>query len=379
MPHDLALLQLFINSLIAIFLLSIRSGNLISNRILAFYFIIFNLDISNFVFIKFYSAHLNLEMLRCNVAALLPPTLYFYVRSVLHTDFRFRARDWAHTLPFIIVILTFMPRFYLVEDTALKLQINNNLQPSFELLFVQISMYIQMTIYLGLIFIAIRRNKLTILNSYSDELKLNKQWLSHFMGLFMVSFALALIRNLVKFTEFQSALDVITPIMMLAGLGFSCWILWQALNKPELFKGISSQLEAVRFPTDNKKISTEQASEILVKLDLHMQSQHSFLNPTLNIDALAEEVGVAAQDISLALNHHLGRHFFDFINGYRIDAACEMLAASECSEKTVLDISLESGFNSKSSFNTAFKKKMQITPSEYRQQHKNYQELFNKS
>jgi AraC-like DNA-binding protein len=309
-------------------------------------------------------------MLRCHVAALLAPTLYFYVRSVLHTDFRFRTRDWAHTLFFIIVILTFMPRFYLVEDAALKLSVNNNLQPSFELLFVQISLYIQMTAYLALIFIAIRRNRLTILNSYSDELKLNKQWLSHFMTFFMLSFALALIRNVVKFTGFQSALDVITPVMMMAGLGFSCWILWQALNKPELFKGISSQLEAVRFPTGNKKISTEQATAILAKLELHMQSQKSFLNPTLNIDTLAEEVGVAVQDISLTLNHHLGRHFFDFINGYRIKAACEMLASPNFGETTVLDIALESGFNSKSSFNTAFKKQMQITPSEYRQQHK---------
>ena len=369
MSHDLALLQLFINSLIAIFLLSIRSGNLISNRILAFYFIIFNLDISNFVFIHFYSEHRNLEMLRNNVSALLAPTLYFYVRSVLYTDFRFRIRDWAHTLPFIVVIITFTPRFYLVDDT-LKDLVNDNLHPSFELLFVQISLYIQMTTYLALIFITIRRNRLTILNSYSDELKLNKQWLSHFMTFFMVSFALALIRNVVKFTEFQSALDVITPAMMLAGLGFSCWILWQALHKPELFKGISSQLEAVRFPTGNNKISSEQAVAILAKLELHMQSQQSFLNPTLNLDTLAEEVGVAAQDISLALNHHLGRHFFDFINGYRIKAACEMLASPDSSEKTVLDISLESGFNSKSSFNTAFKKQMQITPSEYRQQHK---------
>lgn len=371
MPHDLALLQIFINSLIAIFLLSIRSGNLISNRILAFYFVIFNLDISNFVFIDFYSAHLNLEMLRCNVAALLPPTLYFYVRSVLHTDFHFRARDWAHTLPFIIVILTFMPRFYLAENVALKLQINNNLQPSFELLFVHSFQYLQMAIYLGFIFIAIRRNRLTILNSFSDELKLNKQWLSHFMIFFMVSFALALIRNLVKFTGFQNALDVITPIMMLAGLGFSCWILWQALHQPERFKGINSQLEAVRLPIDNKKITTEQALAIQAKLELHMQSQQSFLNPTLNIDTLAEQVGIAAQDISLTLNHHLGRHFFDFINSYRIKAACDILASPASSEKTILDISLESGFNSKSSFNTAFKKHMQMTPSEYRQQHKN--------
>ncbi len=372
MSHDLALLQLFINSLVAIFLLSIRSGNLISNRILAFYFVIFNLDISNFVFIKFYSAHLNLEMLRAHVSALLAPTLYFYVRSVLHTDFRLRARDWAHTLPFIIVILTFIPRFYLVDDAALKLGINNNSQPSFEVLFVHILIYIQWAIYLASIFITIRRNKLTILNSYSDELKLNKQWLSYFMSFFLVGFTIASIRNVVKFTEFQSALDVITPIMILAGLGFSCWILWQALNKPELFKGISSQLEAVRFPVDNKKVSAEQAAAIMEKLESHMQSKKSFLNPTLNIDTLAEKVGIAAQDISLALNHHLGRHFFDFVNGYRIKAACEMLASPEYSEKTILDISLESGFNSKSSFNTAFKKHMQMTPSEYRQQGKDH-------
>lgn len=371
MSHDLALLELFINSLIAIFLLSTRSGNIICNRILAFYLVIVNLDISNFVFTRFYSAHLNLEMLRCHVVALLPPTLYFYVRSVLHTDFRFRPRDWVHTLPFIIITITFLPRYYLVDNADLKMSINDNLRPSFELLFAQIFVYVQMAAYLGLIYTTIKRNKLTILNSYSDGLKLNKQWLSHFMCFFMLSFVLALVRNVVKFTEFQGALEVITPIMMLAGLGFSCWILWQALNKPEIFKGISSQLEAVIFPATHKKIPTEQAVATLATLELHMQSKKSFLNPTLNIDTLAQETGISSQDISLALNHHLGRHFFDFINGYRVEAACEMLASPNYSEKTILDISLESGFNSKSSFNTAFKKQMQVTPSQYREQHKN--------
>jgi len=72
--------------------------------------------------------------------------------------------------------------------------------------------------------------------------------------------------------------------------------------------------------------------------------------------------------VSELLNQTLGLHFFDFINGHRIDHARQLLLTEP--SKSILDILLESGFNSKSSFNTAFKKQMGMTPSAFRKQEK---------
>ena len=65
----------------------------------------------------------------------------------------------------------------------------------------------------------------------------------------------------------------------------------------------------------------------------------------------------------------IGQHFFDFVNSYQINLAAEMLVTYEQQQKTVLEILYEVGFNSKSSFNTAFKKHLLMTPSQYRKLH----------
>lgn len=186
------------------------------------------------------------------------------------------------------------------------------------------------------------------------------------MQLFLFSFIIITLRNIVKFSEFQLAFNQLTNLMMFVTLAFISWILWQALNRPEIFKGVNSAL-LPRVPKKNTKpVDQGQAKHNLTLLTEHMQNKKSFLQANLNIDKLASDTGLSAQEISQTLNHHLGQHFYDFINGYRIEAACQQLADKEHQDITVLDILLSCGFNSKSSFNTAFKKQMKMTPSEYR-------------
>ena len=74
------------------------------------------------------------------------------------------------------------------------------------------------------------------------------------------------------------------------------------------------------------------------------------------------------REVSELLNQSLGLHFFDFINGHRIDFARDLLLTNPA--QSILDILLASGFNSKSSFNTAFKKQVGMTPSAFRKQEK---------
>ena len=75
---------------------------------------------------------------------------------------------------------------------------------------------------------------------------------------------------------------------------------------------------------------------------------------------------IYSYDLSVLINHHLNQHFFDFINEYRIQKAMQILKNPSKKKLTILEILYEVGFNSKSSFNTAFKKHTNQTPTEFR-------------
>lgn len=79
-------------------------------------------------------------------------------------------------------------------------------------------------------------------------------------------------------------------------------------------------------------------------------------------------MGIAAKDLSMIINRHFNLNFYEFVNGYRIEEAKKRLLDPANKSKTITDIYLEVGFNSKSVFNTFFKKLVGKTPSEYRQQ-----------
>ena len=97
-----------------------------------------------------------------------------------------------------------------------------------------------------------------------------------------------------------------------------------------------------------------------------MIDEQPFLNPALTIQDISQEMNVPVRELSVLINHQLGQHFYDFVNTYRIEKAKEILKDSSKSKVTILEILYEVGFNSKSSFNTAFKKHTGNTPTEYR-------------
>jgi AraC-like DNA-binding protein len=104
---------------------------------------------------------------------------------------------------------------------------------------------------------------------------------------------------------------------------------------------------------------------IAAKLDQQMSKNRLWQNPDLSLKDLAEATGVTQNSISQTLNAHIGANFFDYVNHWRIQAACEALLTTDAS---VLTIAEETGFNAKSTFNSAFKKLTGKTPRQFRQQ-----------
>ena len=369
---QLVLLILFTHVVIAVFLISIRSGNRLSNSILGSLLLITALDLSNFVFPVFYQAHLNLDMTRANISSFVAPALYFYVRSVIHDNFKLTWVHLWHTLPFVLSCLILVPGYYWVDVDA-KLAFYENLHNQAEIVAIGLLVHVQIAVYLAVSFKVLIRHRKVLVDHLSDPNRLNTTWLLRFLQAYSVNFLFILIRNILKFSVQEEVISVLTSLMLSITLCFSIWILFQALRKPTLFQGINSALETSGALI--KKIKNTQQDEVdddamrekALMLRNYMTSNKPYLQPTLTVEALAEGIGLTVAELSFVMNRHLDQHFFDLINEYRINDAAAQLSDPALIKKTVLDILYDVGFNSKSSFNTAFKKHKKMTPTQYRQ------------
>ena len=99
----------------------------------------------------------------------------------------------------------------------------------------------------------------------------------------------------------------------------------------------------------------------------YVEREKPFLNPKLTIEQLAQEIGINRFYLSQIINEKLNRNFSDFINAYRIKETQRLMRSPDHQHLNILGMAYESGFNSKSSFNSAFKKLTGMSPSQYRQ------------
>ncbi|WP_424973773.1 helix-turn-helix transcriptional regulator [Dinoroseobacter sp. S124A] len=110
-------------------------------------------------------------------------------------------------------------------------------------------------------------------------------------------------------------------------------------------------------------LSDDRLDRIASKIDALMQDGKLYLEPDLSLWDLAERIGVTTHYASQALNEKIGLRFFDYVNGWRVREAADRLRSTDA---TILAIAYDVGFNSRSSFYTAFKREIGMTPSQYR-------------
>jgi len=116
--------------------------------------------------------------------------------------------------------------------------------------------------------------------------------------------------------------------------------------------------------TARNLVDEDEVRRICRRLDQVVTRDEVIFDPLLSMPKLAQIVGVTPNQLSFVLNRYIGKSFFDFVNSVRIDHALRLLV--EEPDRQVLDIAISIGFNSKSTFNLAFKKITGTTPSAYR-------------
>jgi AraC-like DNA-binding protein len=377
MFENISLVVFFAHLLMATFLCSLSTGNRLSHKLLAAYLLVVVIDLSEVIFSDFYQAYPDLDMLRYNISLFMGPTLYLYVKTAIYDDFTLKIKHLVHTIPYAIACLVMIPNFFSVDNASKQLWYDNFTDVP-ELTFIHFMTSIQLGFYLLVIHKHLIRYRKIVVENYSDADRLNKSWLTQLIYLFTLSYIIGLGRMYFRFSDFYEYERLVLTILITSVLLSICWILWQALHKPNLFTGVSSTIAALdELDADQEKssvptisvIETEKYDAIVLRLRDYMQQSKPFLDPSLSVETLAERINLPSSELSLTINRIIGQHFFDFVNLYRINLAAEMLIANEQQPKTVLEILYEVGFNSKSSFNTAFKKHLLMTPSQYRKLH----------
>jgi len=369
----LTVISLFISLFLAFFLVTVKTKYKISNYLFAAFLIIAATDASWPIIEIISDGPSNLGMLRNTLSFLQIPVFYLYVLSVSYSDFKFKPKYSIHLLPFLIANIVLIPRFYAV-DFASKINFIANRQTSIELQFNHILFHLQTVVYLVAIFMLLRKAKKLYLENNAGTNINSYNWLFQFTSVLSVLYFIVIFKNILKFSDYPYISEWIKIVILVLQLFIICWYLYKALNNPDLFRNIDSKLKLVADIVLEEKKSepaTENEKEYnaaLSKLQQYMVEEKPFLNPSLTIQDVSAAIEIPVRDLSLLINHKLQQHFYDFVNTYRIENAMEILKDDAKSKVTILEILYEVGFNSKSSFNTAFKKHTGNTPTLYRKQ-----------
>lgn len=113
-------------------------------------------------------------------------------------------------------------------------------------------------------------------------------------------------------------------------------------------------------------LSPDVTAAILARLRNWMDTASPYRNPNLSLADLAAQLHLPPHHLSQVINEQCQQNFFDFLNAYRINEVKRQLRSPDTAHLKLEEIGFASGFNSKSTFNAAFKKHTQTTPSQFR-------------
>ncbi|WP_394749817.1 helix-turn-helix domain-containing protein [Spongiimicrobium salis] len=373
LASSIGIITVFIAFLLALFLFTLKTDKKLGNRLFAFFLILIALDISGWAFPEVLDTNSNLTLIKSNLIFLQLPVFYLHILAMSYIDFKLKTKHLLHAVPFVIANIILIPRYYSVDASA-KMEFLKRSKEMWEIQFFHIFIHLQIALYLIIIFLLLQKIHKIYLENYTNSDTKSYSWLFNITVFLALFHGLALLKNIFKFSTYEAVTEWIKITLGVAELLILCWYLFKALQHPELFRSVDSKLQLVDNMLDEeKKVIEVEDQKTIDRLRDHMEKEAPFLDPSLTSKNLADALQLPVKELSILINHKIGMHFFDFVNEYRIKKAMEILENTAKSELTILEILYEVGFNSKSSFNTSFKKYTGLTPTVYRKQLQNQQ------
>jgi len=371
----LFLLVLFLALFIAVFLFTANRGRRVSNLLLGAFFLSLALNLADsFLLIKqIYFSLPALALWGSNLLLVCGPLLYFYTQSVLYKDFSITRKKLLHLVPFAALTLA-TETAYLAAGYQKQIEILNNIlvrHIPLAAYLVSLVIYVHFFAYLLAAFKLAQQYSKAAANQYSNAQKVTLQWLKTLISFFLALMLVTLAGSYLSFRSSTTAYFFVLGLTVFLLLSFIVFMLFKALRNPEIFsqleeKEVQAAAQPVKYASSILPDLEKRA--VLETLQRYMQSRQPYFEPELTLDKLANMVGVKPKTLSLVINELLQQNFFEFVNSYRIEEAKRLLTNPADKKITVMEVMYQVGFNSKSSFNTLFKKATGLTPGDFKKQ-----------
>ncbi|MBL8202874.1 MAG: helix-turn-helix transcriptional regulator [Blastocatellia bacterium] len=346
--------------LLAFALATMPRGNRTANRLLAAFVTVTAIQLLGAIlFTTRYILEVpHLSRLHHPLLFLSAPLLFFYVRELTSQREMFTRQDWLHFLPAVLCVVILIP--YFLSSAADKM-VNLTTSAYDRWYYTRHAFaFTQGAIYLVFVARALRdyRQRIRQQNAPIDH----AVWvqLRVLVSTVAVVFCGGLLRLLLRDRNLET--NLIVPL----GSSIMVYVVaWMGLTKPEALAGSPiSQPQSRKY--ERSTLTPERAEEALQKLRHIMTHEKPYTDGELTLPKLAEQIALSPQHLSQLLNERCGQSFSDFVNAYRIAEARRLLTAPAKKHYSILAIAEEVGFNSKSTFNAAFRKHTGTTPSDFR-------------
>jgi AraC-like DNA-binding protein len=300
------------------------------------------------------------------------PLLFLYAKWMTTEKPHFNLRYLWHFTPFLVFLIASLifidepvmngTTGFLVRDRFV----------SFRIIY-GITFFMSITAYSVATFVVIRRHqrRLKELVSYSSG-KITLQWLLGLSITFYTGYVIMFIFGgvdilvgFMPFDPYEISFISLTLLTFLFGVfGF---------HQPGIFEEVVRYKRHEETPEEDSESKKYQKSGLrkkdvanyVNKIRKYMVIEKPYLDRELSIYNLSEQLKIPRHILSEVINEHMGMNFYYLINEYRVQEVKDRLKKDENKHLTILAIAYDSGFNSKSSFNTIFKEKTGQTPSEY--------------
>lgn len=369
---DFLTIAQFSQALLLIFILLVMDKNKKANIFFAAFLFILSTNFFSFFLFKY-----KIKILSTVFASLSLPGisiigvfLYFYALSITGLLEKFKPRHLLHFTIYFMSLLFFLTVIHKTSgEPEPPVSIKNAIFIMMTIGLVNSILYIFYTMTI------LHRYYHKIENYYSDLEMMNLGWLGRIIPLSFLTLIIWCIGFWFAYLGIipKSHIVIGFTIVMLTIIIFVT--AYKIINQPEIFRQNIEMVHETEDPEDSagtekyarQSIDDRMQDEYLEKLNFYMYEQKPYLDENITIKDLAEELEIPSHHLSIVINNRLNKNFYTFINEYRIKESQQILKDPGNSDASILSIAFKSGFNSKSTFNTTFKKITGLTPTEYRE------------
>ena len=295
--------------------------------------------------------------------------IWFYVLTLTNAKRKFERGDWLLFIPSMVYLIF---RFYLfAQNLEFKGWFNKHYYQPFVNPFVAVTEFAWNFAVLYFTIKHYRKYRAWLDENFSDTEKIKFDWLRNFLYIFTFIFVLGAVFNFtgsfisplsyIQYFYFELVLAVVTYYLAIAGYLRSQTF---EVNFTE------AESEKIKAAVKEKKpllLPENELESLKAKLQNLMQNEKPFLDSQLTLSVLAKQLGVNTTVLSYVINSGFDKNFNDFVNEFRINEVKDKLNAGAAENSNLLGIALDSGFNSKATFNRAFKKFTGVSPKEFHQ------------